>query len=65
LWGFSVLGDNVKKKLTQNAANEIENFVLDALETDGAHHKQWYLEEIAKMLEIDLSNSEHDKGLAP
>ena len=30
---------------------------------DGAHHKQWYLEEIAKQLNCELP--EHDKGIAP
>ena len=25
--------------------------VIEALQTDGAHHKQWYLEELLKLLE--------------
>ena len=31
--------------------------------TDGGHHKQWYLEQIAKILNIPLP--EHDRGIAP
>lgn len=26
----------------------IKNYIIDALNTDGGHHKQWYLEEILK-----------------
>lgn len=34
--------------------NKIKDLCLDGLSTDGAHHKQWYLEEILKnILEED------------
>jgi hypothetical protein len=35
----------------------------EAVQTDGSHHKQWYLEEIAELFEIELV--EHDEGIAP
>ena len=38
---------------------------MDALVTDGEHHKQWYLEEIAKRLGIDIPNFAYDAGIAP
>ena len=31
--------------------DEIEVMVTDALYTDGGHHKQWYLEEILKLMD--------------
>ncbi len=37
-----------------------KNLVLEALYTDGGHHKQWYLEEIGKVLGIDIK-SEYEK----
>lgn len=52
----------------------IKDLVLDALFTDGAHHKQWYLEKIletmdydVKKLKEDLSDRgyEWDDGIAP
>ena len=30
------------------------NLIVHGLETDGAHHKQWYLEQIAIRLGFDL-----------
>ena len=39
----------------------IADLVRDAVITDGAHHKQWYLEQIAQRLELSLP--EHDEGI--
>ena len=39
--------------------------VEEALYTDGEHHKQWYLIQIAKALEYDLDWNEFDEGIAP
>lgn len=41
----------------------IKELLEDAVCTDGAHHKQWYLEQIAEALNIDLP--EHEEGIAP
>jgi hypothetical protein len=35
-----------------------------ALTTDGAHHKQWYLEQIARQLEL-LIAVDYEPGIAP
>lgn len=35
-------------------AEKIRELVKEALYTDGAHHKQWYLEEIGKLVGINL-----------
>ena len=39
------------------------DLLREAVDTDGAHHKQWYLEQIAERLEIPLP--EHKPGIAP
>jgi hypothetical protein len=51
------------------AATEQERFVVrslieDALTTDGAHHKQWYLEQIARYLELPVT-ADHEPGVPP
>lgn len=43
----------------------IGDLIAWALVTDGAHHKQWFLERIAERLGVDLSDSDHDLGIAP
>ena len=42
---------------------ELEDTINSALSTDGAHHKQWYLEELALLLGV--KTEEHEKGIAP
>jgi len=46
-----------------------KSLVLEALYTDGSHHKQWYLEEIGKGLGIDIKSeykkTEWEQGKAP
>lgn len=40
--------------------------VLGALRTDGAHHKQWYLEKILEELDADdFSDRDWEEGVAP
>ncbi len=41
----------------------LAELLREAVETDGAHHKQWLLEEIAARLGVELP--EHDAGVAP
>ena len=45
------------------------DLAIDALMEDGGHHKQWYLEEILKVLGQDVEElrEEYDfeKGIAP
>jgi hypothetical protein len=41
----------------------IAYLLQSAVQEDGCHHKQWYLEQIAKLIGVDLP--EHEKGIAP
>ncbi len=41
----------------------LADFLADAVTQDGGHHKQWYLEELATHLGIDLPD--HEPGIAP
>ena len=52
----------MEKKLKR----EIKELCISGLLTDGAHHKQWYLEQIAKVLGIELvAELEYEKGTPP
>jgi len=44
---------------------KLEKLFVDALTTDGSHHKQWYLEKIANELGIAIRDFNYDKGIAP
>jgi hypothetical protein len=45
---------------------KIEQLCLDALHTDGAHHKQWFLEQILLvLLEVEGGVSDWEPGIAP
>ncbi len=40
--------------------------VKEGLATDGAHHKQWYLEQIGKEIGMDDTDfSDFEEGVAP
>ena len=53
----------ISKPADNNARDAITPLVVDAVNTDGGHHKQWYLEAIAEALQIALPP--HDDGIAP
>lgn len=36
-------------------SDKIEDLAVDGLLVDGGHHKQWYLEQILKVLGVDLA----------
>ena len=40
----------------------IKDLALDALLTDGGHHKQWYIEEILKEIGYDLDELRDELG---
>tara|TARA_R110000744_G_scaffold334722_2_gene440055 strand:+ start:410 stop:568 length:159 start_codon:yes stop_codon:yes gene_type:complete len=44
-------------------------FLVEALQTDGSHHKQWYLNEILELIDIDsakeVASWTGDTGSAP
>ena len=50
--------------LSDVPSEKIQQLVNEALTTDGAHHKQWYIEKIADKLGL-LTIIEHDEGIAP
>jgi hypothetical protein len=52
-------------KGTKKELKDLEDLFVEALTTDGAHHKQWYLEEISKLLGIEIDDSIYEKGIAP
>jgi hypothetical protein len=44
---------------------KIMDLALNALYIDGEHHKQWYLEQIARLAGADLADETHEPGIAP
>lgn len=48
---------------------QLVNLVIEGLCIDGGHHKQWYLEEVLRMLDKDVEKMREmhdwDKGIAP
>lgn len=42
---------------------DLSDLLQAAVTTDGEHHKQWYLEQIAETLGIELQS--HEPGIAP
>lgn len=55
-FGFSIAMRCAKQK-------RLQKLLDDATNTDGAHHKQWYLFEIGK--ELDIYPNSDDSGIAP
>lgn len=55
------------KQITDSDYQKIEDAVKEALVTDGSHHKQWYLEQIAKLFGIDIAELDGiiEEGIAP
>jgi hypothetical protein len=50
--------------------NRVIELLKDGLQTDGSHHKQWYLNEVLKLINADIAKDvemhwTHDKGIAP
>ena len=57
--------DNVVTMLKdKESRSQTKELIIDALSIDGAHHKQWYLWQIAKALGIEL-DVDSDPGVAP
>ena len=54
---------NLAKPNAYSLLGEVTALLKEAVETDGGHRKQWFLEQIALKLNIDLP--EHEKGIAP
>lgn len=43
----------------------IKDLVINALENDEAHHKQWYLWRLADMFNLDATEIYAEEGIAP
>ncbi len=46
----------------------LDDLILEGLMIDGAHHKQWYLEQVLLRLglsEKDLEDLGHERGVSP
>lgn len=51
---------------TPDVIERVKNLISEGLCTDGGHHKQWYLEQIAKELWIEVPGLDiRDEGIAP
>lgn len=60
---------NERDMLAANNKRVIE-LLIDGLQTDGSHHKQWYLNEVLKLINADIAKDvkehwTHDRGIAP
>lgn len=51
------------KDPSPNPLARIAEMLREAVQTDGGHHKQWYLEQVAGGLEVALPD--HEEGIAP
>lgn len=43
----------------------IANLITEGLSVDGEHHKQWFLEQIAKLVDLETEEEGYEKGVAP
>lgn len=72
------LGEAYQRRFGENSqpgSEEIRDLILAGLNTDGGHHKQWYLEQIGEKLGIDVADLRReamdkygytwDPGIAP
>ena len=50
--------------MTDEERAHIAELINTALATDGGHHKQWYLEQIAHYLELPIT-VDYERGIAP
>jgi hypothetical protein len=53
-----------EEPVTEQERFVVRTLIEDALTTDGAHHKQWYLEQTARYLELPVTAG-HEPGTAP
>jgi hypothetical protein len=49
--------------LTDQEQLMISELVLDGLYTDGGHHKQWFLQEIGKIVGVELTEEDIEFGI--
>lgn len=60
---------HISEKRNHADINQIKGLLQDALYTDGAYHKQWYLEQIGKAYGLDIEQLQKEggwnRGIAP
>ncbi len=59
---------NLDKPERNPEVQYLDDLVAEGLQTDGAHHKQWYLEQVLLRMgygESDLQELGHERGVAP
>ena len=65
----TIIFDELRNEMRKAKKQAIFDLVIDALCTDGEHHKQWYLEEILKVLGYNPDEMRDapnwEKGIAP
>ena len=60
------LCDNKNCDRMNSERQQVINLIQQGLMTDGAHHKQWYLEEILKRMNVrNAEIPDHEDGIAP
>lgn len=52
-----------REEVLEAMIEKATSLIINGLMTDGSHHKQWYLEQVAKALLFEPPD--HDKGIAP
>lgn len=45
---------SIEVKIQELINNRVEDYILEGIQTDGSHHKQWTLYEVAKQLGIKV-----------
>jgi len=63
----AVLDDcSMKRTYRMSTIIRVKNLIDEGLCTDGGHHKQWYLEQIAEELGLEVAGPEiREEGIAP
>lgn len=61
---MSELGSGQSNTYEVFNVKQISELLNEAVRTDGGHHKQWYLVQIATALHIEIGN-DHEPGIAP
>ena len=57
---------SLKRKYKVSTIIRVQKLLGEGLCTDGGHHKQWYLEQIAKELGLEVPGTDvREEGIAP
>lgn len=55
----------MKEHLDRNERALVYELIVHALKTENVHHKQWYLQRIADVLDAVLTGIDVEEGIAP